>query len=353
MNRESFATLLYDGSVILINEVDFGDTGNKAIYETAADFTDSINANRFLQIYHQSGFDPADFLQLYIDVYMERAQGGAQTGGKQNTITPGNGSGNGVDASGKGNGANASINDNAGAQGNGLNVFSQLPFDAQDVAPSGSLDLSGESLDSINALRAQSGLPPIEGGDWVYSDDSLAHGDESDIMDSADAQEEAGSGADGADGQNRQTTEGVWETITGLKYKPSSGAVLKATPGKTTTILGSYYKDMRSIIGELGNVKSTDFGPRNGGFNVLNVPDDIYRKLKSEQFWEKYNMRWLDSAIQRGDDIVLATMPEEDYLSYIDNGTGEEMITSFGREYSYLVDHGYVYDAASHRMILK
>ncbi len=60
-----------------------------------------------------------------------------------------------------------------------------------------------------------------------------------------------------------------------LKYQPSSGAVLQATPGRTTTILGSYSRDTQSILGELGNVKSTDLGPRVGDFNVLNVPDGL------------------------------------------------------------------------------
>ena len=33
---------------------------------------------------------------------------------------------------------------------------------------------------------------------------------------------------------------------------------------------------MKNTVNEMGNVKSTDFGARKGGFNVLNVPDELY-----------------------------------------------------------------------------
>jgi len=59
----------------------------------------------------------------------------------------------------------------------------------------------------------------------------------------------------------------VGKIITKIEYKPSSGAIFKANPDKTTTILGSFDKDMKNIVDEMGNVKSTDFGAREGGFN--------------------------------------------------------------------------------------
>jgi len=39
---------------------------------------------------------------------------------------------------------------------------------------------------------------------------------------------------------------------------------------------------MKNIANEIGNVKSTDFGAKQGGFNVLNVPDDTYKN--ADQF---------------------------------------------------------------------
>jgi len=119
------------------------------------------------------------------------------------------------------------------------------------------------------------------------------------------------------------------------------------------TVLGSFDRDMKNIVNEMGYVKSTDFGARNGSFNVLNVPDEIYTSLTPEQFWEQYNKRWLDEAISRGDDIVLATKPEGIVLSYWDLGTKSEILTGFGREYRYLRDNGYIYDAATNMMLRK
>jgi hypothetical protein len=89
--------------------------------------------------------------------------------------------------------------------------------------------------------------------------------------------------------------------IARLSYVPSSGVQLVATPGKTTTILGSYNNDMRLVVNELGNVKSVDFGPRVGGFNALNVPDSVYAP---KTFWSEYNRPWLDKAISRNDTIL-------------------------------------------------
>ena len=143
------------------------------------------------------------------------------------------------------------------------------------------------------------------------------------------------------------------KVISDIKYKPSSGAVLKANPNKTTTIIGSFDKDMKNIIDEMGNVKSTDFGGKNGGFNVLNVPDEMYKTRTRQQFWDEINMPWLDKAIKRGDDIVLATKPKGTAISYIDDVTGKEVITGFGREYNYLIKRGYLYDAATNTIRLK
>lgn len=43
--------------------------------------------------------------------------------------------------------------------------------------------------------------------------------------------------------------------------------------GQTSTIIGSYNTDMQYIVNELGNIKTLDFGTRNGEFNVLDVPN--------------------------------------------------------------------------------
>jgi len=58
---------------------------------------------------------------------------------------------------------------------------------------------------------------------------------------------------------------------TNLEYIPTSGVKLTATPGKTTTVLGTYTDDTNKILDELRNIKSTDFGPKDNGFNLLNT----------------------------------------------------------------------------------
>jgi hypothetical protein len=129
-----------------------------------------------------------------------------------------------------------------------------------------------------------------------------------------------------------------------LKYQPSSGAKLEAEPGRTTTILGNYARDMKEVTKELGNQKALDFGPKPGGFNVLNAPDELYQS--PEQFWQQYNRPFLDQGIQRGDKFVLATNPDSVILT---KPNGE--LTGFGREYQYLIDKGYHYDPIDKTMV--
>ncbi|MDD3224282.1 MAG: hypothetical protein PHX70_06175 [Clostridium sp.] len=150
---------------------------------------------------------------------------------------------------------------------------------------------------------------------------------------------------------DRGEIEGGSNPKTVLDYIPSSSVELKAIPGKTTTVLGTYVKDTGNIINELGNIKSTDLGARTGGFNLLNTPDELYKT--PEQFWDEYNKPWLNNVIERNDEIILATKPTDRNLYRINKITGSKELTGFGKEYNYLLDHDYVLDTNSMRMILK
>ena len=132
-----------------------------------------------------------------------------------------------------------------------------------------------------------------------------------------------------------------------LKHKATSGVPLVSTPGKTTTILGRYKDDTQYIIKELGIGKNTDFSGNPGGFNLLNTPDELFEQLGPDGFWEKYNKPFLDAAISRGDEILMATPITKNNL-YI---SGTDIYTGYGREYYYLVEHGYEY--INGRMIFK
>ena len=127
-----------------------------------------------------------------------------------------------------------------------------------------------------------------------------------------------------------------------LDYVTTSGLDIESSGGITTTILGTYKDDMKYIVDELGNIKSTDFGARNGGLYVLNTPDELY--VNANQFWEEYNKPWLDNAIRRKDTIKIATIPCEQTMYRIDDISGIKELTGFGKEYAYLISKEYVLD---------
>ncbi len=97
-----------------------------------------------------------------------------------------------------------------------------------------------------------------------------------------------------------------------LSYQASSGISLQTKPEVTTTILGSYAMDMASVIEELGNIKSMDFGAKLGRFNVLNAPDELFSVLGPQGFWDEVNVPFLNSSIARNDNILMATTPSFD-----------------------------------------
>lgn len=83
-----------------------------------------------------------------------------------------------------------------------------------------------------------------------------------------------------------------------------------------------------------------------GGFNLLNTPDTLYQALGPQRYWDEVNKSFLEAAIKRGDEIVLATRPDHIALS---NSNG--VATGFGKEYDFLINNGYQYDALSGRML--
>ena len=137
------------------------------------------------------------------------------------------------------------------------------------------------------------------------------------------------------------------------KLVTSDGREILPNPDKTTTVLGSFRTDMRSVInGQLdAPLGDVDFGPsRPGAFNVLNVPAETATRLGDELFWIKVNKPFLDAAIARGDSIALATKPERGVLTRTTDD-GQVVTTIFGREYDYMKASGYVYDESSGFML--
>ncbi|SEJ97911.1 hypothetical protein SAMN05660742_1374 [Propionispira arboris] len=64
-----------------------------------------------------------------------------------------------------------------------------------------------------------------------------------------------------------------------------------------------------------------------------------------------YNKPWLDNAIKRNDIIKIATEPTYNNLYRINNITGENELSGFGREFEYLRSYGYTYDPVTKSMI--
>ena len=110
-------------------------------------------------------------------------------------------------------------------------------------------------------------------------------------------------------------------------------------------------EDQAAILDELGNVKSLDFGPRDGGLNLLNAPDECY--ISPEQFWKEYNKPWLDNAIARDDIIKIATEPTMNNLTRINKITGKTELTGFGKEFLHLKKNGYTYDYVTKTMVMQ
>ena len=129
----------------------------------------------------------------------------------------------------------------------------------------------------------------------------------------------------------------------------SSGTIIRADPNKTTTVLGTYADDMNRIINEqLEYPKTMNFlDAKPGYFNVLNTPDELYDKLGPNLFWQNVNEPFLKSAIERGDNIYIATKPTATNVLNPNNSDG---LSGFGREIKYLTDRGYVYDPATGKM---
>lgn len=129
--------------------------------------------------------------------------------------------------------------------------------------------------------------------------------------------------------------KGVKNVTKVLRHKPSwmPDRVITATKGKTTTLIGNYVKDMKGIIDELKYPETTNFGARNGDFNVLNVPSKDASKYKSI-FFEKYNKSWLEKATKRGDDIVV--LSDKSNKSLLFNKLGEK--SGFANEIEFMND---------------
>jgi hypothetical protein len=134
-------------------------------------------------------------------------------------------------------------------------------------------------------------------------------------------------------------------TINANKLKIISGVVSKQlniagtlttlSTSKVNTMLGRFRPDVANLFEELGSFKNVGLGETKGGINILNKPDYYY---DAASWWSAYNKPWLDKAIQRGDDIRLATIPTkaEDIIDASGNLKG-----AFAQELDHIATKNY------------
>lgn len=115
-----------------------------------------------------------------------------------------------------------------------------------------------------------------------------------------------------------------------LSFRPTwkNNRVIQTITGKTTTLIGSYSSDIKHVIRELNYPKSTNFGPKLGEFNILNVPDNLYMPAS---FWDDYNKPWIQAATNRGDDIIIMSNKFDNSLLIKDGSK-----TGFGKEIDFM-----------------
>ncbi len=135
-----------------------------------------------------------------------------------------------------------------------------------------------------------------------------------------------------------------------IEYNPTSKVKFIPTEGKTTTILGRYDMDTQYIFDETGNIKSLSYDGHEGGFNLLNVPDEL-SNVPGGDFWNDYNVPFLDEAIERKDIFSLATEPNQTSVYRINKNTGLLELSGFGKEIKYLESKGYVFDKDLMQMV--
>ena len=100
------------------------------------------------------------------------------------------------------------------------------------------------------------------------------------------------------------------KVLSGATFKTVTiaGRSISLSSNKVNTFLGRFRPDIRNLFDEFGSFKNVGLGETPGGINLLNKPDHYY---DASTWWEAYNRPWLNKAIDRGDDIYLATIPKQ------------------------------------------
>ena len=211
----------------------------------------------------------------------------------------------------------------------GVNAIADLPADLKARLNSPDPTVRGEAL--VDVITLGSGAAAVVAGGTKVTINAVQRAQVAKVVADAEASAVAKAKID-----NNFFADGSSSTPVGLQ---TSAGVLSPNPNKTTTVLGRWRNDMESVIdGQMQPPKTEDFGARPGGFNVLNV-SKATEEAAGQEFFERINKPFLDEAVARGDDVVLATIPQT--KKQIIDPVSEELIGNYAKELDYLVRRDY------------
>lgn len=143
----------------------------------------------------------------------------------------------------------------------------------------------------------------------------------------------------------------------------SSGAVIAPNAKKGTYLVGGWVTDFRFVLKELYYPVITDVEilrkgydfplPKGQKFNLLNVSEDVVTYFsKKGGFFNRVNAKWVDAAVKRGEDVIIATDLEEIYRIVNIDGKKSKILTGYGKEvHRFEWKHGYRYNSKSKMML--
>jgi hypothetical protein len=100
--------------------------------------------------------------------------------------------------------------------------------------------------------------------------------------------------------------------------------------------------------------KGFDFPlPKGQKFNLLNVSEDVVEYFsKKGGFFNRVNAKWVDAAVKRGEDIILATDIDDLYKTVTIEGKRIKILTGYGKEvHRFEWKHDYRFEPKSKMML--
>jgi hypothetical protein len=130
-----------------------------------------------------------------------------------------------------------------------------------------------------------------------------------------------------------------------IKY-PSwkAGRILKGNISNPIGAIGSFERDIKQLILDIGYKETTDLAYSQNGIKLLNTPKTVY---KPGTFWVEYNEPWLKGITDAKADVAVLSDPTDNLLKYqwrLENGETKYILdsnlqkvkTGFGKEIDFM-----------------